>query len=195
MYKPKREAWNRSFPRAFGIKKKERKKALVSWTSTLQDCKKISFYDLSHLVCCTLLRDTCVLTHSLVLCYPMDCSLPGTYFHGIFQARIQEWVAIFSSRGSFQPRDWTHISCIGWWILYQCPTRAVWLQRPSSQSDRHTVSGYYCFLLLMTIALLFPMSSKITWLGRKTKQNKTLICKTNNHRGSTVKCRLLYSIL
>ena len=34
------------------------------------------------------------------LCDPMDCSLPGSSVHGISQARIQEWVAISSSRGS-----------------------------------------------------------------------------------------------
>ena len=32
------------------------------------------------------------------LCNPMDCSPPGSSVHGILQARIQEWVAIFSSR-------------------------------------------------------------------------------------------------
>ena len=36
---------------------------------------------------------------------PMDCSLPGSSVHGIFQARILEWVAIFFSRRSSQPRD------------------------------------------------------------------------------------------
>ena len=39
------------------------------------------------------------------LCDPMGCSLPGSSVHGIFQARILEWVAISSSRGSSQPRD------------------------------------------------------------------------------------------
>ena len=39
------------------------------------------------------------------LCNPMDCSLPGTSIHGIFQARILEWVDISFSRRSFQPRD------------------------------------------------------------------------------------------
>ena len=34
------------------------------------------------------------------LCDPMDCSLPGSSVHGIFQARILEWVAISFSRGS-----------------------------------------------------------------------------------------------
>ena len=33
-------------------------------------------------------------------CDPMDCSLPGSSVHGIFQARILEWVAISFSRGS-----------------------------------------------------------------------------------------------
>ena len=38
------------------------------------------------------------------LCNPMDCSPPGFSVHGIFQAKILEWVAISSSRGSSQPR-------------------------------------------------------------------------------------------
>ena len=42
----------------------------------------------------------------------MDCSLPGPSVHGIFQARILEWVAISFSRGSSQPRDWTWVSLI-----------------------------------------------------------------------------------
>ena len=46
------------------------------------------------------------------LCYPMDCSLPGSSVHGIFQARVLEWVAIAFSRGSSSPRDWTRVSGI-----------------------------------------------------------------------------------
>ena len=43
----------------------------------------------------------CTVTQScLTLCDPLDCSLPGSSVHGIFQARILEWVAISSSRGS-----------------------------------------------------------------------------------------------
>ena len=52
---------------------------------------------------------------------PMDCSQPGSSLHGISQARILEWVAISSSRGSSRSRDQTsisYISCIGKWILY-----------------------------------------------------------------------------
>ena len=39
----------------------------------------------------------------LTLCNPMDCSLPGTSVHGIFQARILEQVAISSSRSNKEP--------------------------------------------------------------------------------------------
>ena len=57
----------------------------------------------------------CVHAKSLLscptLCHPMDCSPPGSSVHGILQARILEWVAMPSSRGSSRPRDWTHISC------------------------------------------------------------------------------------
>ena len=46
------------------------------------------------------------------LCDPMDYNPPGSWVHGIFQARIPEWVAIpFSSRPS-QPRDRTWVSHI-----------------------------------------------------------------------------------
>ena len=44
------------------------------------------------------------------LCNPMDCSPPGSSVHGIFQARILEWIAISFSRGSSQPRDQTRVS-------------------------------------------------------------------------------------
>ena len=54
----------------------------------------------------------------LTLCDIRNCSLPGFSHHGILQARILEWVAISSSRGSLQPRDPTCVSCIGRLILY-----------------------------------------------------------------------------
>ena len=41
---------------------------------------------------------------------PMDCSPPSSSVHGISQARILEWVAIPSSKGSSQPRDLTCVS-------------------------------------------------------------------------------------
>ena len=54
----------------------------------------------------------------LTLCNPMYCSLPGSFVHGILQARILEWIAIPFSRESSQPRDQTPVSCTGRRILY-----------------------------------------------------------------------------
>ena len=48
------------------------------------------------------------------LCKPMYCSPPGASVHQILQARILEWVAMPSSRGSSQLRDQTHVSYISW---------------------------------------------------------------------------------
>ena len=44
--------------------------------------------------------------------WTVDCSLPGFSVHGIFQAIVMEWIAIFFSRGSSRPRDWTWVSHI-----------------------------------------------------------------------------------
>ena len=43
---------------------------------------------------------------------PMDCSPPGSFLHGILQARVLEWGAISFSRGSSRPRDRTRVSHI-----------------------------------------------------------------------------------
>ena len=58
----------------------------------------------------------------------------------ISQARILEWVAISSSRGSSRPRDWNciSVSCIGRWILYHFST---W-EALSARGD-HYSEGYH----------------------------------------------------
>ena len=71
----------------------------------------------------------------LTLCNPMDCdpSECGSSVHGIFQARILEWVATSSSTESFWTRDQTHVSWISYigrqilypyatWEAYPCAT-------------------------------------------------------------------------
>ena len=58
-------------------------------------------------------RGRCVCAKSLqscpTICDPMDCSPPGSAVHGILQARILDWIAMPSSRGSFQPRDQSQV--------------------------------------------------------------------------------------
>ena len=64
----------------------------------------------------------------------MDCSLPCSSVHGIFQAIILEWVAISSSRRYSWLRDQTHVSCTGRWILYHWATRETMSRFSSVQS-------------------------------------------------------------
>ena len=70
-------------------------------------------------------RSCClVVTSYLTLCDNMDCSKPGSSAHGIYKARILEWVAISFSKGSSPTRDLICISygfCFGRQILYFKP--------------------------------------------------------------------------
>ena len=60
---------------------------------------------------CVCMRFACLGAQScLTLCDPMYCSPSGSFVHGILQARLLEWVAMPSSRGSSQPRDQIQIS-------------------------------------------------------------------------------------
>ena len=59
------------------------------------------------------------LIYNIIMCYvasfvssSLDSSPPGPSVHGILQARILEWVAMPSSRGSSQLRDQTWVSCL-----------------------------------------------------------------------------------
>ena len=64
---------------------------------------------------------------------PMDYSLSGSFVHGILQARILEWVAMLSSRGSSRSRNQTWILCIAARLFM------IWAYQglsPSSQGHR-----------------------------------------------------------
>ena len=79
-------------------------------------------------------------------CDSMDCSPPGFSVHGISQARILEWVAISSSRGSSRPRNQICVSLVsytGSWIRYHWATwEAQWklvVQFPKLKGLRNKV--------------------------------------------------------
>ena len=59
------------------------------------------------------------------LCDAMDCSPSSSSVHAILQARILECVAISFYGGSFQPRDWTWVSCTAGRFFTIWATRAV----------------------------------------------------------------------
>ena len=112
------------------------------WVSMYKICKLRS-YIFMYRTCCCLVTNSC-----LTLCNPMNCSPPGSSVYGISQVRILEWVAISFSRGSSWPRDWTHMSCIGRWILYH------WAMREAQKCDKHC---------LFPVGLYFPASITVVW--------------------------------
>ena len=82
------------------------------YTGSMLECMYITFicvciyiYIYQHTVTEQIAnRETDYFSHEVD---PMNCCLPGSSVHGILQARILQWVAMPSSRGSFWPRDWT----------------------------------------------------------------------------------------
>ena len=91
----------------------------------------------------------------LTLCDPMDCSLPGSSVHGIFQARILERVAISSSRGSSQCNDKTRISCIGRHILYHPATWEASIYHAFYPKENNTYCSKMSFSMLTPNNMVF----------------------------------------
>ena len=112
---------------------------------------------------------------------PMNCSLPGSFCHGITQARILECVVISYSRGSPQPRDLARISCVsctGSQILYHCATSEdwtlpytllnqgrlaeVWQKLKLKQLGRSIIINHQCHIISSRIAYWHIEKAKVT---------------------------------
>ena len=88
----------------------------------------------------------------------MDCSPPGSSMHGILQERILQWIAMPSSRESFQPRNWTWVSyvpCIDRQVLCTC---ANW---EACVSGKGPLTG----ILEVVRKNNFTLLQKHPWLG------------------------------
>ena len=84
----------------------------------------------------------CLVTQScLTLCNSLDSSLQGSSVHGIFQARIQEWVEISSFMGSSQPRGPTCISCVS---CIFCIAGSFWAMGNIYQCKGSSLTGHNC---------------------------------------------------
>ena len=76
---------------------------------------------------------------------PWTVSPPGSSVYGIFQARILEWLPFLPPGNLSPPRDRTHVSCIGRWILWHF---VIWEAQASCHypanhiSYHHVPSGY-----------------------------------------------------
>ena len=123
----------------------------------------VSWY-ISFFLSFKLLKMLCMCVHAKSLeafpslCDPMDCSPPGSSVHEILQARILEWVAMPSSRGSSWSRDWIcnfYVTCIGRWVLPLVP--------PGKIQDT---------VVYMQHELVFiPLTKNRFWLGVNLSRN------------------------
>ena len=89
----------------------------------------------------------CLVTKSFPTLHdPMDWSPPGSSVHGIFLARLLEWVAIPFSRGSSQLRDQTQVSCFAGRIF------TVWATREAQYLLVRAVYMSYCYGHIVSLA-------------------------------------------
>ena len=117
----------------------------------------------------------CVSYSVVSFLWPHGCSPPGSSVRGILQARISEWAAMPSSRGSSWPRDRTWVSRISRQILYhlshqrssQEPKRSVHSEGLGTQSQIHHRGGgesvqtwlRFWRLSLNSVFILFPLTT------------------------------------
>ena len=78
----------------------------------------------------------------------MHCSLSGSSVHGIFQARVLEWIAISLSRGSSRPRNRTQVSCIAGRSFTVWATMEAVVTAPKCQPLK-TAEVCFFFMLLV----------------------------------------------
>ena len=107
-------------------------------------------------VCLSLSRThpcTCMHTQSLQSCLtlrdPMNCNRLGSSVYGILQARIREWVAMLSFRGSWSHRNWRdwshnltqglkpHLLCLPHWQVGSLPLAPP--GKPLTHTYTHTI--------------------------------------------------------
>ena len=103
---------------------------------------------------CMLLLQLCP-----TFCCSVDSSLPSSSVHGILQARILEWVAMTSSRGSSQHKDWTRVSCVF------CIADRFFTAKPLGKPyilEIKTLSDIICKYFLLFTRLFFHFIDSLT---------------------------------
>ena len=111
----------------------------------------------------------------------MNYSLPGSSAHGILQARIQEWVVILFSIGSFQPRDWSQVFCITGRFFNIWATSGA--QNPVISSDFY-IYGSWIWQFILEPWLVNPLLQNL-WI-----RGTTVLCYGILYKGLDHPCIL-----
>ena len=128
----------------------------------------------------------CTWTQScLTFCDPMDWSWPVSSVHGIFQARIPEWVVIPFSRGSYKPRNQTQVSWVSYTFFTSWATDFVndiwWI--------RVTLNFFYSILQMLSDLEI----RQILWVIYETKQSPICLSILKWHRNSILELIVFFS--
>ena len=122
-----------------------------------QDPSLLSSVPTSSFLCFEAESESEVAQSYPTLCDPMDCSLSCSSVHGIFQARVLEWIAISFSRGSSRPRNLARVSCITGRRFTIWATREAevllnerWIQPKSYQPDGRQESDIWVGRVMTT---------------------------------------------
>ena len=92
-----------------------------------------------------------------------------------------EWVTIPFSRGSSRPRDHTHVSCIGKWVLYHCTTWEAPLKiEPTNQSSHSIPQAHPESMEKARGQPAFPFSPPLFGLPYFLRHNNIKIKQINN---------------
>ena len=99
----------------------------------------------------------------------MNCSLSGSSVHGILQARILEWVAMLSSRGSSWPRGRTRISYCSLPLVPPGKPPNYWTTRefPSPLVFFFFFFNIYLFVIYFWLCWVFIVALAFLWLWRE----------------------------
>ena len=106
-----------------------------------------------------------------VLCEPMDCSPPGSFVHGILQARIQEWVATSFSRASPQPSDQIWVSCTAGRFFILWPTRVSTRIR-NHFAVLNKMNEVVCQLKDKLCLSPFSSETSLPWISTRARQDR-----------------------
>ena len=105
---------------------------------------------------CTIVKWRKVAQSCPTLCDPMDCSLPGFSVHGIFQARVLEWVAT-----SFSKSPWSNHSRINYSHHAVCYIPWTYLSYNWKLVPFDHLAPFTCYLPLTTTKLFSVSMSSI----------------------------------
>ena len=130
---------------------------------------------------------SCSVASQLFVLQSMDCSPPGSSFHGILQAKILEWVANPFSRGSSWLRNQTQVSCIAggffkvWATSSVQPLSGVWLfPTPWTAAHQTTLSITNSWSLVKLMSIELAISSCVVPFSSLSTSNGRTLCSSSS---------------